>query len=229
MSNYLTSDPDKIDVVKNDKGALYFQSSTTNKSTVFHIPLMCSYLKLILKCLPIADITGWARNQIKHFILNIIQDVSQLDVAYCGLQYSYHTTDSNYYRIFHKDDLPTHWPMVETMNPEVQYMFKQSHFSSMMTDRDENDLLESFHILLTNKGPESEKHMHELSEHLKKAISYQCTNCWESFTGALAFRTMLVHLVKHFNDNKWTCPKCRKDFSQVELAKLQGWHKCVDA
>lgn len=128
---------------------------------------------------------------------------------------------------FHKENPNGYLKVIlrEVMNPQVVFQIEKCSIQSEKPEIWLKALDEYFRDIFGGGCKTSASQR----DRYKKCISMRCSECDEKYDGPLCVVSMKEHIKdKHFVDKPWQCIKCRKRWTQSDLAQMEWHHECSE-
>lgn len=173
-----------------------------------------------------------SRSTLIFLLKQIRKEFEEYDMTELNVTYAFYLSAFKYFRIINNDIKPSradqddYLYIKEVVNPEVNF-----HLNSAIGNESGslNKVEEYFRPILEyvsseNGSKDGESYL-KFSDTLKKAITYTCLECNNTFDSALAHLTIHNHL--DCGVKKWRCVNCKTKFKQVDIASNKWHHECL--
>lgn len=204
---------------------------SSKQNPLVYTPILLTYFGAIIDAAAMTDMSRARRNEIEQIYVTFKKDFEKLKVVETRKDHSQFLAPYKYTRLFDNDTnydkAKSHGPKVqlrETINPEVVFSVDKCKFDIDRLDRWENEVLQYLHNFFTKRDQLCFEGLKDL---LKKCIVVTCTICNKTFEGLMCIVSIKGHLRDHYHKTDWTCVRCKKSFSTIQLTGANSWsHNC---
>ncbi|KAL1376931.1 hypothetical protein pipiens_004271 [Culex pipiens pipiens] len=173
-----------------------------------------------------------SRSTLIFLLKQIRQEFEEYEMTELNVTYAFYLSAFKYFRVINDDIKPNrtdqddYMYIKEVLNPEVNF-----HLNTAIGNESNslNKIEDYFRPILDyvnseNGSKDGESYL-KFSDTLKKAITYTCLDCNNTFDSVLAHLAIREHL--YCGGKKWRCVNCRTKFKQLDIATNKWRHECV--
>uniref|UniRef100_A0A1Q3F086 THAP-type domain-containing protein n=1 Tax=Culex tarsalis TaxID=7177 RepID=A0A1Q3F086_CULTA len=172
------------------------------------------------------------RSTLIFLLKQIRQEFEEYEMTELNVTYAFYLSTFKYFRIINDDIKPSRTDqddclyIKEIVNPEVNFFLNTAiGNASNSIDKIEDYFRPILDYVNSENGSKDGEPYLKFSDTLKKAITYTCLECNNTFDSALAHLAIQEHL--YCGVKKWRCVNCRTKFKQVDIASNKWRHECA--
>lgn len=192
------------------------------------------YLDILVKLFETYEfmLSQRSRSTLIYLLQQIRQEFEEYEMTELNVTYAFYLSAFKYFRIINDDIKPSRTDqddflyIKEIINPEVNF-----HLNTAIGNEPNSiNVIEDYfrpileYVNSENGTNDGESYL-KFSEMLKKAITYTCLCCNNTFDSALAHLAIQEHL--YCGIKKWRCVNCRTKFKQFDIASNKWRHECM--
>lgn len=204
----------------------------SSKTTIVK-ELFETYVEGMISAADLCEVSPSRKSEIDLSFKKAIAEVSSVSSPLIEMRtrYARFLNKQKYMRIFDNDsefeeENPSGYLKVtlrEVVNPQVIFRIEKCSIQSEKPEIWLDALDTYFKNVFSGKIDDT------LRDKYKKCISIRCLECEKRCEGPLAAISMNDHIKdKHFVGKPWQCVKCRKSWSQSDLAQMEWRHECEE-
>lgn len=173
-----------------------------------------------------------SRSTLIFLLKQLRQDFEEYEMTELNVTYAFYLSAFKYFRIIN-DDIKPYRPdqddflyIKEVVNPEVNFHLNTAigNENGSITKIEEYFRPILDYINTENGSADGESYL-KFADTLKKAITYTCLECNNTFDSALAHLAIREHL--YCGAKKWRCVNCRTKFKQYDITSNKWRHECI--
>lgn len=204
---------------------------SSKQNPLVYTPILLTYFSAIIDAAAMTEMSKARRIEIEQIYVAFKRDFAKLKVMETKKDHSQFLAPYKYMRLFDNDTeydkAKSHGQKVqlrETINPEVVFSVDKCKFDIDRIDQWESEVVQYLDNLFTKQDKFC---LEGLKDMLKKCVIVSCTVCNKTFEGILCMVSIKGHLRDHYHKADWSCVRCKRSFSTLELTGAKNWsHIC---